>query len=52
MNEGKIDQNSKVVCVLTGHALKDPETIIQESIKIESQFASTFNSLDEVFKMF
>jgi len=52
MKEGKIDQNSKVVCVLTGHALKDPETIIQESIKIESQFASTFNSVDEVFKMF
>ena len=41
IRSGKIDANSTVVCTLTGHGLKDPDTAIDQStgpvIKIEAE---------------
>ncbi len=31
INSGKIPEGSKIVCTLTGHGLKDPDTAIQQS---------------------
>ncbi|HEC13599.1 MAG TPA: threonine synthase [Acidiferrobacteraceae bacterium] len=31
INEGKIPEGSKIVCTLTGHGLKDPDTAIKQS---------------------
>ena len=31
INSGKIPEGSKVVCTLTGHGLKDPDTAIKQS---------------------
>ena len=31
INSGKIPENSCVVCTLTGHGLKDPDTAIKQS---------------------
>ena len=45
IGSGKIPENSCVVCTLTGHGLKDPDTAIQQStapvVKVEA-------SLDQV----
>jgi threonine synthase len=45
VKSGKIPENSCVVCTLTGHGLKDPDTAIKQStapvIKVEA-------SLDQV----
>ncbi|NOZ10628.1 MAG: threonine synthase [Gammaproteobacteria bacterium] len=32
INEGKIPEGSKIVCTLTGHGLKDPDTAIKQSL--------------------
>ncbi len=32
INSGKIPQDSKIVCTLTGHGLKDPDTAIKQSV--------------------
>lgn len=41
INSGKIPENSCVVCTLTGHGLKDPDTAIKQStgplVKIEAE---------------
>ena len=43
IRQGKIPQGSRVVCTLTGHGLKDPDTAIQQStgpmIKIKAELA-------------
>ena len=43
IRHGKIPQGSRVVCTLTGHGLKDPDTAIQQStgpmIKIKAELA-------------
>ncbi len=31
INSGKIPEDSKIICTLTGHGLKDPDTAIQQS---------------------
>ncbi|MDZ4264007.1 MAG: pyridoxal-phosphate dependent enzyme, partial [Pseudomonadota bacterium] len=31
INSGKIPEGSKIVCTLTGHGLKDPDTAIKQS---------------------
>jgi len=42
INSGKIPEGSVIVCTLTGHGLKDPDTAIKQSkapvIKIEPEF--------------
>ena len=47
IKSGKIPDNSSVVCTLTGHGLKDPDTAIKQSagpvIKIDA-------TLDQVKK--
>ena len=30
MEEGRIDRDERIVCVVTGHLLKDPETVIRQ----------------------
>ena len=33
VNNGVIDKNERVVCITTGHGLKDPDTAIKQSEK-------------------
>jgi len=44
ISSGKIPENSKIICTLTGHGLKDPDTAIKQSrvpmITVEAALAS------------
>ncbi len=33
IKSGKISEGSKIVCTLTGHGLKDPDTAIEQSTR-------------------
>lgn len=47
-NEGAIDRDERVVCVVTGHLLKDPETVIQQCeppIEIDADLSSLLSAL-------
>ncbi len=41
IKEGKIKEGSRIVCTLTGHGLKDPDTAIKQSttpmIKVKAE---------------
>lgn len=47
INSGKIPEGSKIVCTLTGHGLKDPDTAIEQSTRPLINVGAT---LDEVRK--
>ena len=46
---GKIPAGSRIVCTLTGHGLKDPDTAIKQSssppLKVEAQLAAVKNAI-------
>ncbi|HIJ35055.1 MAG TPA: threonine synthase, partial [Gammaproteobacteria bacterium] len=42
---GKIPAGSKVVCTLTGHGLKDPDTAIQQSSRPLITVEATLNDV-------
>lgn len=46
--EGKIDRDEKIVCVVTGHLLKDPETVIRQCeppLEIDADLPSLLSAL-------
>ena len=45
IKQGKIPEGSKIVCTLTGHGLKDPDIVIQQS---KASIITTEAKLDEV----
>jgi threonine synthase len=48
VEEGIIDRNERIVCVVTGHLLKDPETVIKQCeppIEIDADLASLCSAL-------
>ncbi len=47
----KIEKNSTVVCTLTGHGLKDPDTafsVIGETIKVKSEFSEVKKVIERI----
>jgi len=48
VEDGIIDRNERIVCVVTGHLLKDPETVIKQCeppIEIDADLASLCSAL-------
>jgi threonine synthase len=45
INSGKIPEGSKVICTLTGHGLKDPDTAIKQSTSPLITVAATLDSV-------
>jgi threonine synthase len=48
VEDGVIDRNERIVCVVTGHLLKDPETVIKQCeppIEIDADLASLCSAL-------
>ncbi|MDD1718863.1 MAG: threonine synthase [Methanoregulaceae archaeon] len=48
VTEGRIDRDEKIVCVVTGHLLKDPETVIRQCeppIEIDADLPSLLSAL-------
>ena len=48
VGDGIIDRNERIVCVVTGHLLKDPETVIKQCeppIEIDADLASLCSAL-------
>jgi threonine synthase len=54
-SEGVIDSEEKVACVLTGHALKDPDVTVNYHKQKQGQFSNppieAPNNLDEIIKI-
>jgi threonine synthase len=54
-SEGLIDADQRVACVLTGHALKDPDRTVNYHKNKEGQFSNppieASNDLDEILKL-
>jgi threonine synthase len=52
---GTIDKNERVACVLTGHALKDPNVTVNYHKDNQGQFSNppieVANDLDEIIKL-
>lgn len=49
MEEGKINQESKVVCILTGHALKDPEAMLRsQALRVSIPASRVNEAIEEV----
>ena len=50
INKNSIPEGSKVVCVLTGHGLKDPDTAIKTAefkpVKTEANINSVLKALE------
>ena len=51
VSEGKIERNAKVVCVLTGHGLKDPDTAIgitrERVLEVEADITAVEKALSK-----
>jgi threonine synthase len=48
VKEGMIDRDERIVCVVTGHLLKDPETVIKQCeppIEIDADLPSLLSAL-------
>ena len=49
IDSGKIPEGSKIVCTLTGHGLKDPDTAIKQStrplINVEANLEAVRNAI-------
>jgi len=49
IESGKIPENSRIVCTLTGHGLKDPDTAIRQStapvVKVEASLAQVKSAI-------
>lgn len=48
VEDGQIDRNERIVCVVTGHLLKDPETVIAQCappIEIDADISSLVSAL-------
>jgi len=48
VEDGIIDRSERIVCVVTGHLLKDPETVIKQCeppIEIDADLASLCSAL-------
>ncbi|MDD1644917.1 MAG: threonine synthase, partial [Methanomicrobiales archaeon] len=48
VEEGIIDRDERVVCVVTGHLLKDPETVVKQCappVEIDADMASLCSAL-------
>ncbi len=46
--EGLIDRDERIVCVVTGHLLKDPETVVRQCdppIEIDADLPSLLSAL-------
>jgi threonine synthase len=46
--EGIIDRDERVVCVVTGHLLKDPETVVKQCappVEIDADMQSLLSAL-------
>ncbi|MCW4019786.1 MAG: threonine synthase [Candidatus Bathyarchaeota archaeon] len=49
IDEGKIDRNDVVVCAITGHGLKEPDAVLERSVK-PPVIRPTVKDLDAVLK--
>ena len=47
-DEGVIDETDEVVCVLTGHVLKDPEIVANDAAILEHQLVEIDATIDAV----